>query len=102
MKRTLSQGFMINKLCFSMKTMHYQRNCETLFCLLLQHCSDNIQNQINHSAGNKASYQQAKQKLKTEYGSPWIISDACYQKLKRLPERWRKSTIKIYNVFENF
>ena len=56
----------------------------TLFCMLLQHCSDNIQNHINHLAGHEACYQQAKQKLMREYGSPWIISDASYQKLKRV------------------
>ena len=56
----------------------------TLFCLLLQHCSEDIQGQINHLAGQEACYQRAKQKLIREYGSPWIISDACYQKLKEL------------------
>ena len=57
----------------------------TLFCLLLQHCSEDIQGQINHLAGQEACYQRAKQKLVQEYGSPWIISDACYQKLKEFP-----------------
>ena len=57
----------------------------TLFCLLLQHCSEDIQGQINHLAGQEACYQSAKQKLVREYGSPWIISDACYQKLKEFP-----------------
>ena len=57
----------------------------TLFCLLLQHCSEDIQGQINHLAGQEACYQRAKQKLVREYGSPWIISDACYQKLKEFP-----------------
>ena len=42
----------------------------TLFFLLLQHCSNNIQNQINHLAAHKGCYQQAKQKLMREYGSP--------------------------------
>ena len=49
---------------------------------MLQHCKEDIQDQINHLAGHKACYQQAKQKL--EYGSPWVI-DACYQKLKEFP-----------------
>ena len=57
----------------------------TLFCLLLQHCSEDIQGQINHLAGHEACYQQAKQKLIKQYGSPWIISYACYQKLKKFP-----------------
>ena len=57
----------------------------TLFCLLLQHCSDNEENQINHLAGYEACYQQAEQKRRREYGSAWIISDACYQKLKEFP-----------------
>ena len=57
----------------------------TLFCLLLQHCSEDIQGQINHLASQEACYQRAKQKLVREYGSPWIISDACYQKLKEFP-----------------
>ena len=57
----------------------------TLFCLLLQHCSEDIQGQINHLAGQEACYQRAKQKLVREYKSPWIISDACYQKLKEFP-----------------
>ena len=60
------------------------RDERTLFCLLLQHCSDDIQNQINHLAGHGACYQQAKQKLMREFGSPCTISDACYQKLKSL------------------
>ena len=55
----------------------------TLFCLLLQHCNEDIQGQIkNHLTGREACYQQVKQKLVKEYGSPWVISDACYQKLK--------------------
>ena len=57
----------------------------TLFCLLLQHCNEDIQGQINHLAGQEVCYQRAKQKLVREYGSPWIISDACYQKLKEFP-----------------
>ena len=32
-----------------------------------------------------AYYQQAKQNLVREYGLLWIISDACYQKLKEFP-----------------
>ena len=42
----------------------------TLFCLLLQHCSDDIQGQINHLAGHEACYQKAKQKFMKKYGSP--------------------------------
>ena len=57
---------------------------QTLFCLLLQHCSDDIQGQINYLAGHEACYQEAKQKLIKEYRSPRII-DACYQKLKEFP-----------------
>ena len=57
-------------------------NKQTLFCLLLQHCSEDMQGQVNHLAGHEAFYQQAKQNLIREYGSPWIIYDACYQKLK--------------------
>ena len=58
----------------------------TLFCLLLQHCSEDIQGQINHLAGQEACYQRAKQKLVREYGLPWIIYEACYQKLKEFPQ----------------
>ena len=58
---------------------------QTLFFLLLQHCNEDIQGRINHLARHKACYQQANQKLVREYGSPWIISDACYQKLKEFP-----------------
>ena len=42
---------------------------QTLFCLLLQHCSKDIEGQINHLASHEACYQQAKQKLVREYGS---------------------------------
>ena len=55
----------------------------TLFCLLLQYCNKDIQGQINHLASHEACYQQGKQKLVKEYGSPWIISDACFKKLKK-------------------
>ena len=58
---------------------------QTLFCLLLQDCNEDIQGQINHLVGHEACYQQAKQKFVKEYGLPWVIFDACYQKLKEFP-----------------
>ena len=47
----------------------------TLFCLLLRHCSDNIQDQVNHLAGNKAYHQQAKQKGSTNHLGLYLMLD---------------------------
>ena len=56
------------------------------FSLLLQHCDSSIKNRIEHFADYIDNcYLLTQNKLQTEYGSPWIISDACEQKLKKLP-----------------
>ena len=54
-----------------------------LFCLLTQHCVDSVPQRIQHLAvkGDQC-YQLAKERLHQEYGSPWVISDSCEQKLK--------------------
>ena len=55
----------------------------TLFCLLVQHCTDPIKDKIKHfSEKGELCYQSAKQRLIKEYGSPWVVSDVCEQKLK--------------------
>ena len=53
-----------------------------LFCLLTQHCVNSVRERIQHLEGKEQCYQLAKQKLLKEYGSPWIVSDVCEQKLK--------------------
>ena len=53
------------------------RDEKTLICLLLQHCSKDVKDRIEHFV--------AKQRLNKEYGSPWVISDACEQRLKKFP-----------------
>ena len=53
-----------------------------LFCLLTQHCVKFVRERIQHLEGKEQRYQLAKQKLLKEYGSPWIVSDICEQKLK--------------------
>ena len=56
------------------------------FSLLLQHCDSSIKNRIEHFADYIDNcYLLAKNKSQTEYGSPWIISDACEQILKNFP-----------------
>ena len=58
----------------------------TLFCLLVQHCTDPIKDKIKHfSEKGELCYQSAKQRLIKEYGSPWVVSDVCEQKLKSFP-----------------
>ena len=54
-----------------------------LFCLLTQHCVDPVRERIQHLAmKGEQCYQLAKLRLFQEYGSPWIMSDTCEQKLK--------------------
>ena len=58
----------------------------TSFCLLVQHCTDPIKDKIKHfSEKGELCYQSAKQRLIKEYGSPWVVSDVCEQKLKSFP-----------------
>ena len=55
-----------------------------LFCLLTQHCVDAVRERIQHLEGKaEQCYNLAKQRLTKEYGSPWIVSDVCEQKLKQ-------------------
>ena len=55
-----------------------------LFCLLTQHCVDAVRERIQHLEGKgEQCYNLAKQRLTKEYGSPWIVSDVCEQKLKK-------------------
>ena len=55
-----------------------------LFCLLTQHCVDAVRKRIQHLEGKgEQCYNLAKQRLKKEYGSSWIVSDVCEQKLKK-------------------
>ena len=62
------------------------RDEKTLICLLLQHCSKDVKDRIEHFATSEVQpYTVAKQRLKKEYGSPWVISDACEQRLKKFP-----------------
>ena len=59
---------------------------KTLFCLLLQHCSKVVKDRIEHFATiEEHPYTTAKQRLIKEYGTPWIISDVCEQRLKVFP-----------------
>ena len=59
---------------------------KTLFCLLLQHCSKVVKDRIEHFATSEEHpYAIAKQRLKKEYRTPWIISDVCEQRLKVFP-----------------
>ena len=58
----------------------------TLFSLLVQHCTDPIKDKIKHfSEKGELCYHSAKQRLIKEYGSPWVVSDECEQKLKGFP-----------------
>ena len=62
------------------------QNEKTLFCLLLQHCSKVVKDCIEHFATiDEHPYTTAKQRLNKEYGTPWIISDVCEQRLKVFP-----------------
>ena len=62
------------------------RDEKTLICLLLQHCSKDVKDRIKHFATSEVQpYTVAKQRLNKEYGSPWVISDACEQRLKKFP-----------------
>ena len=55
-----------------------------LFCLLTQHCLDPVRKRIQYLAvKGEQCYQLAKLRLFQEYGSSWIMSDTCEQKLKR-------------------
>ena len=58
----------------------------SLFCLLVQHCTDPIKDKIKHfSEKGELCYQSAKQRLIKKYGSPWVVSDVSEQKLKSFP-----------------
>ena len=62
------------------------RDEKTLICLLLQHCSKDVNDRIEHFATSEVQpYTVAKQRLNKEYDSPWVISDACEQRLKKFP-----------------
>ena len=62
------------------------RDEKTLICLLLQHCSKDVKDRIEHFATSEVQpYTVAKQRLNKEYGSPWVTSDACEQRLKKFP-----------------
>ena len=62
------------------------RDEKTLICLLLQHCSKDVKDRIEHFTSSEVQpYTVAKQRLNKEYGSPWVISDACEQRLKKFP-----------------
>ena len=55
-----------------------------LFCLLTRHCVDAVREGIQHLEGKgEQCYNLAKQRLTKEYGSPWIVSNFCEQKLKK-------------------
>ena len=67
----------------------------TLFCLLVQHCTNPTKNKIKRfSEKGELCYQSAKQRLIKEYGFPWVVWDVCKQKLKSFP------TIKHRNAKE--
>ena len=96
-------GILLNLSFFNNFETHIEpriHDQQTLFFLLLQHCSNNAQDQISHLAGNQACYQQAKQKLIREYNSSWIISVACYKKLKSF---WNLKVVQVdnFNPFAN-
>ena len=57
-----------------------------LLCLLVQHCTDPVKEKIQHfSETGQNCYRLAKDHLFKEYGSPWIVSDVCEQRLKKFP-----------------
>ena len=57
-----------------------------LFCLLVQHCTDPVKEKIQHfSETGQNCYRLAKDRLFKEYGSPWIVSEVCEQRLKKFP-----------------
>ena len=61
-------------------------NQNTLFRLLVQHCTDPIKDKIKHfSEKGELCYQSAKQRLTKECGSPWVVSDVYERKLKSFP-----------------
>ena len=57
-----------------------------LLCLLVQHCTDLVKEKIQHfSKAGQNCYRLAKDRLFKKYGSPWIVSDVCKQRLKKFP-----------------
>ena len=55
-------------------------------CLLVQHCTNPVKEKIQHfSETGQNCYRLAKDRLFKEYGSPWIVSDVCEQRLKKFP-----------------
>ena len=58
------------------------RDPKILLCLLLQHCEAKVKDQIEHFL-NKGidGYGLALDRLKREYGQPWVIADACERRL---------------------
>ena len=57
-----------------------------LLCLLVQHCTDSVKEKIQHfSETGQNCYRLAKNRHFREYGSPWIASDVCEQRLKKFP-----------------
>ena len=59
-------------------------NKKMLFCMLLQHCEDNVKSMIEYfgEKDDDQAYQLAKEKLKHEFGRPCIIADICEQQLR--------------------
>ena len=56
-----------------------------LLCLLVQHCTDPVKKIQHFSETGQNCYRLAKNRLFKEYGSPWIVSDVCEQRLKKFP-----------------
>ena len=54
-----------------------------LLCLLVQHCTDSVKEKIQPFA--EAGQNCYKDRLFKEYGSPWIKSNVCEQRLKKFP-----------------
>ena len=79
-----------NPLEFTTFQINFQQHFEPkvadrkmLFCYLLQHCESNVKTKIQHfSTKGEAAYRLAMDRLKREYGQPYVIGDACEQQLK--------------------
>ena len=56
-------------------------------CLLVQHCTDSVKEiKIQYfSEAGQSCYRLDKDLLFKEYGSPWIVSNVCKQRLKKFP-----------------
>ena len=59
------------------------RDSKILLCYLSQQCEPSVRNKLQHfSNKGDAGFHLAKARLKTEYGQPCVIADACEQQLK--------------------